>query len=52
MVYTNDLATLNSPWRGYTQITRIQKLSNYKWLCKIEGSGAEIEFYEDEFTIN
>lgn len=44
-------ATLINAWRGYRNIELIEKNGN-KWLCRICGSGHEVEFYEDEFIID
>jgi len=43
------LATLITPYQGYTRIELIKKVQ-YKWLVRILGSGKEIEIYEDEFV--
>jgi hypothetical protein len=44
-------ATLITPWRGYTRITIVEP-AYPRWLCRIAGSGYEIDFYEDEFIID
>ena len=44
-------ATLNTPYRGYTQIELVEK-NGYKWTAIVCGCGMEIEVYEDEFTID
>lgn len=44
-------ATLNTPHKGYRNI-QIVAPEGYKWLVEICGSGAVIEVYEDEFTLD
>ncbi len=44
-------ATLNEPYRGYRNIKIIRR-EGCKWLVEICDSGAEIEVYEDEFTLD
>ena len=44
-------ATLNEPYKGYVNIQIIAP-EGYKWLVEVCGSGAVIEVYEDEFTLN
>ncbi len=43
-------ATLKTPYKGYTNITLIEK-SQYRWLVKTQ-SGLQFEVYEDEFNID
>ena len=45
------IATLNTPFQGYTRIELIEKYG-FKWIAEVVGSGKEIEVYEDEFTID
>lgn len=43
------LATLITPYKGYTRIEIIEQVVN-GWRVKILGSGLEIVVYEDEFV--
>jgi hypothetical protein len=45
------LATLKSPYLGYSRIELLEKIQ-YKWKVKILGSGKIIEVYEDEFVVD
>mgnify|MGYP001109976321 FL=1 len=47
------IATLNEPYRGYTEVRLIQYCATmYKWEVEIIESGKRLFVYEDEFSLN
>lgn len=43
-------ATLREPYKGYSNVTLIEKVG-YKWLVEL-GSGKQIEVFSDEFVLD